>query len=173
MSEIKGKVALVTGASSGIGYCTAKKLALEGARLSITARRENKLLECNREISMMKPEAEVLCIPGDITNTKDVGNLLEKTVSELGTIDILINNSGVAHFGTIKGADMESIRRMFEINFFGSVDLIQRTLRIMLENNSGHIVFVTSFLENIALPEFGYYCASKGAMKLFAETLMY
>ncbi|MDF3140850.1 MULTISPECIES: SDR family NAD(P)-dependent oxidoreductase [unclassified Streptomyces] len=115
--RLEGTVALVTGASSGIGHATALELAREGASVALVGRREDRLTDLAAEISNAGGKA--LVVPADITTAEAAAEAVERTVDGLSRLDILVNNAGLMLLGPAPGADLNDWRRMIDINLMG------------------------------------------------------
>jgi NADP-dependent 3-hydroxy acid dehydrogenase YdfG len=141
-SELDGQIAIVTGASSGIGSATAESLASRGASVVIAARREDELEAL--EASIEDTDGEALVVPTDITNDDDIDNLVETTIDEYGHIDILVNNAGVMPLAHIAEADRETLKTTIDVNLTGLITLTHAVVPTMLEQESGYIVNLSS-----------------------------
>ena len=115
--RLEGTVALVTGASSGIGRATALELAREGAAVALVGRREDRLTELAAEVS--KADGKALVVPADITTAEAAAEAVERTVENLGRLDTLVNNAGLMLLGPAPAADLNDWRRMIDINLMG------------------------------------------------------
>src|SRR5262249_33997610 len=115
--RIEGKVVLITGASQGIGAACASEFARAGAKLSLTARSEERLRQA--------APAGALLTHGDLINDQDRRNIVERTLECFGAIDILINNAGAGLYGPSWGAPFDEVRRLMELNFFAALAIIQ------------------------------------------------
>lgn len=168
---VRGKVAIVTGASSGIGAVVAKRLGEAGARVAVLARRAEKLEAVCQDIENMGGEAYPY--PCDLTNFENVDDVIEEIVDDLGSIDILVNNAG----RSIRRSVFESLdrfhdfERTMELNYFGALRMILRTLPHMAEQGSGHIVNISSIGVLSNAPRFSAYVASKAALDAFSRTI--
>ena len=166
--QLQGKVALVTGASSGIGEATAVALAAEGAAVAIAARRVDRL-----DTLKAKLEAEgarVFAVELDVTDEAACRTAVERTVQELGGLDIVVNNAGVMLLGPIEGADTQDWRRMVETNVLGLMYVTHAALPHLLERG-GDVVQVSSVAGRVARAGSGVYNASKFAVGAFSESL--
>lgn len=169
--KLSGKVVLITGASSGIGFVTAKKLAASGAKVVLVARTESKLIETQNVIHKAGGEAYVY--PCDLNDMDAIDAMAEKVLEDFGHVDVLINNAG----RSIRRGVMESLdrfhdyERTMQLNYFGAVRLILRLLPKMLERRHGHIINISSIgvLSNAA--RFSAYVASKSALDAFTRCL--
>ena len=140
---LKGKTAIVTGASRGIGKALAASVASLGINLTIAARQEGPLQEAAEEISR-KYKVEVLVVPCDVTKLKDLENLVNKTREKFGSIDILINNAGVSSQYPFEKQPLEDFERLAHTNYLGYVRLIRLVINEMIKNKSGSIINMVS-----------------------------
>lgn len=180
MTRLSGKVAVVTGASSGIGRATAVALARRGARVALVARSEDALRETARRIAEAtggsagargEGVARALVAPADVTDPAAIETVAARVRAELGPVDILVNNAGIGHFGPFADMPGEEVRRVMEVNFMGALHCTRAFLPEMLERGSGTVAFVSSGLGAIAFPGMSVYCASKFALNGFADSL--
>src|SRR5436190_6778569 len=160
------RVAVVTGASSGIGEATAKALAAEGFAVALAARREDRINELAKEIG-----DQALAVPTDVADPDSARALIEKTKSELGRVDVLVNNAGVMLLGPIMGADLEHWQRMVNVNVLGLLYCTHAALPVMQEQGGGHIVNVSSVAGRVARLGSGVYNATKWGVVGFSESL--
>lgn len=161
--RIDGKVVLITGASEGIGAACAAEFARCGAKLSLTARSEEGLVRAGG------PDA--LITPGDITDEETRRRVVASTLDRYGTIDILINNAGVGSYAPTWLAPTDETRRMFEVNFFALLGMIQLVVPHMRARRDGMIVNVGSIGGKMTLPWLTLYSASKYAVGSLTEGL--
>jgi short-subunit dehydrogenase len=161
--RIEGKVALITGASEGVGAACAVEFARCGASLSLTARSVEELARAGG------PGA--LITPGDLTSEDTRRSVVERTLERFGRIDILVNNAGVGSYAPSWAAPMEETRRMWELNFFALLGMIQLVVPHMRERRSGTIVNVGSIGGKMTLPWLTLYSASKYAVGSLTEGL--
>lgn len=166
--RLDGKVALVTGASSGIGEATALALAAEGASVAIGARRADRLETLRAKLAA--DDVPTLAVDLDVTDENACRAAVTHTVQELGGLDILVNNAGVMLLGTIEGADTEDWRRMVETNVLGLMYMTHAALPHLLERR-GAVVQVSSVAGRVARLGGGVYNASKFAVNAFSESL--
>jgi NADP-dependent 3-hydroxy acid dehydrogenase YdfG len=168
-NQLTGKVAIVTGASSGIGEATAIALATEGASVVIAARRRDRLAALEQRIIQMG--GTVLTIPADVSDEAQVRDLVNQTHAKFGRIDILINNAGVMLLGAIDGANTEDWRRMINVNVLGLMYATHAVLPLMKAQKTGHIVNLSSVAGRVANAGTGVYNATKWAVGAFSESL--
>lgn len=142
-ANLKGKSAIVTGASRGIGKALAETLAGLGVNVAIAARQEGPLKETAEEIAK-KFKVKVLPIACDVTKLADLENLVDKTRKEFGKIDILINNAGVSSQYPFHKQPMEDLERLAHTNYLGYVRLIRLVINEMMERKSGAIINMVS-----------------------------
>jgi short-subunit dehydrogenase len=161
--RIDGKVVLITGASEGIGAATAAEFARCGAKLSLTARSEAGLARAGG------PDA--LITPGDITDEETRRRVVERTLERYGTIDILINNAGIGLYAPTWTAPMDETRRLWDVNFFAMLGMIQLVAPHMRARRDGTIVNVGSIGGKMTLPWLTLYSASKYAVGSLTEGL--
>ncbi|MBD1832193.1 SDR family NAD(P)-dependent oxidoreductase [Cyanobacteria bacterium FACHB-472] len=169
VGKLDGKVAIVTGASAGIGEATAIALAAEGAQVAIAARRFDRLnAVCDR---IATAGGKALPIVADITDETQVQNLVEKANAQLGRVDILVNNAGIALSGNIEGANTSDWRRMIDLNVLGLMYATHAVLPILKAQGTGHIVNISSVAGRTARVGIGGYNATKWGVNGFSESL--
>jgi NADP-dependent 3-hydroxy acid dehydrogenase YdfG len=170
MSEqLRGRVALVSGASSGFGEATALKLAADGARVAIAARREDRLQDLAERIRGAGGEAEV--IVADFGREEEAQAAVRRTEERFGRLDILINNAGVMYLEPVAEADLGRWRRMIEVNVLGLIAATQAALPGMIARRDGHIVNISSTSGRIGSPNGAGYSATKFGVVGFTEAL--
>jgi NADP-dependent 3-hydroxy acid dehydrogenase YdfG len=169
VGKLDGKVAIITGASSGIGEATAIALAAEGAKVAIAARRAERLNEVAKQIQAKG--SQVLPISTDITNEAEVNDLVQKTNAELGQIDILVNNAGIGVLGTIDTGNTADWRRAFDVNVLGVLYATRAVLPLFKIQQSGHIVNISSVAGRTARAGVGVYNATKWGVNALSEAL--
>ncbi len=167
--QLPGNRAIITGASSGIGRALAMELAARGARIIVTARREERLSALVEELSA--PDRKAIAVAGDITDRRLRERLIQTAVDELGGLDILINNAGIGAVGPFADADEDRLRKIMEVNFFAPLELTRLALPVLAEGNSPIVVNVSSVLGHFAVPGKSEYCASKFALHGFTDAL--
>lgn len=165
---MKDKVVIITGASSGIGKALAYEMAARGANVVIAARSETKLALIESEIS--RSGSAVLAVKTDVSKEEDCKRLVEMTVGRFGKIDVLINNAGVSMRALFEDLELDVIRRLMDINFWGAIYCTKYALPYLLKSG-GSVVGVSSVAGFKGLPGRTGYSASKFAMQGFLETL--
>jgi NADP-dependent 3-hydroxy acid dehydrogenase YdfG len=165
---LAGKVAIVTGASSGIGEATAMALASAGARIAIVARRADRLDALAAKVAGEGGSA--LKLAADVANAADQQRIVEATVAEWGRIDILVNNAGVMLLSPVAEADTEEWRQMVEVNLVALMNLCKLALP-QLKKSAGHIVNISSVAGRVANPTAAVYAATKFGVGAFSEAL--
>lgn len=166
---LNNKVAIITGASSGIGAALAELLAKEGATVVLAARRVDKLYELAQKIKSAGGKAVVH--PCDVTVKQEAENLIHQTVLDLERVDILINNAGRGHFASVEDTTDEMIQSMFKLNVYSLWYTVRPVLKYMKEQGSGHIINVASMAGKIGYPYNSAYVAAKHACVGFTYAL--
>ena len=164
------KVALITGASAGIGRATAMVFAHQGYRLALAARQPEPLTQAAIAIEKAT-NVDVLVVPADVTDPKQVAAVVDKTIDRFETVDVLINNAGMCASGPFADTTLEQWHQVMDVNFWGYVHTIQAVLPHMLERKQGQIVNVGSVGGKMPLPQMTAYCASKYAVTGLTESL--
>jgi short-subunit dehydrogenase len=164
----KDKVIIITGASSGIGLATARLFAGMGAKLSLAARSIDRLESLASELT--DDRSRILCIKTDVSVEEDCRRLIEETVRKFGKIDILINNAGISMRAPFMDVNMEVIKKLMNVNFWGTVYCTKYALPEILKTK-GSIVGVISTAGYVAIPGRTGYVTSKYAIRGFLETL--
>jgi NADP-dependent 3-hydroxy acid dehydrogenase YdfG len=172
---LDGTVALVTGASSGIGAATARALAAQGANLALAARRADRLEELSKAIT--NAGGRTLVLDTDVTDSAQAEGAVERTVRELGRLDIVINNAGVMLLGPIENAPLEEWERMVEVNALGVLYVAHAALPHLLKaaqdspRRVADMVNVSSVAGRIARRNSGVYNLTKFGIGAFSESL--
>jgi clavulanate-9-aldehyde reducatase len=169
MGELDGRVALVTGASSGIGEATAMHLAAEGASVALVARRHDRLVKLANRIESEGGQA--LPIEADLSDHGKVEALVGQVAGQFDGLHILINNAGVMLLGPVDGANVEEWRRMIDINLLGLLYCTREALPVIRESGGGHIVNVSSVAGRQANLGTAVYNMTKWGVTGFSEAL--
>ena len=169
MGQLDGKVAAITGASSGIGEATAHVLAAEGAKVSLAARRSDRIEALARRIE--GDGGTALAIETDVTDEEQANRFVTRTNEELGSVDILVNNAGVMLLGPVIGAPTDEWRRMLDVNALGLLYCTHAVLPMMGEAGAGDIVNVASVAGRIAGAGSAVYNLTKFGVVAFSEAL--
>jgi len=167
--ELAKMVALVTGASSGIGRLLALSLAEKGARVALVARRADLLCELPAEIR--RRGGDSLAVPCDVADPAQVQAASTRVLEHYGAVDLLVNNAGYGHHRSFLEWELADIERMMRVNYFGAVYFTRALLPQMVARRSGWIVFVASVAGKIAVPDESAYVATKFALVGFAEAV--
>ena len=162
--SIKGRVAVVTGASRGIGEAIADALAAEGCRLALAARSIDRLEEVAGGLRL-RHGVEVLTVPTDIGDEDQARRLIETVEGHFGAVDILVNNAGMGIYGALDELHLDDLRKVFEVNFFGPLAALQAAVPGMRRNGGGTIVNVSSIVGKFPQPLGGGYTATKFALQ--------
>jgi len=166
---IEGKVAIITGASSGIGYATALKLSNAGAKIAIGARRVDKLEELAKQI--IDNGGEVYFQKLDVTSREECDNFAKAVLEKWNSVDILVNNAGLMPLSFFKSLKVDEWDRMIDVNIKGVLYTTGAVITHMKEKKSGHIVNLSSVAGRIVFPAGSVYCATKHAVAAFSEGL--
>ncbi|WP_455137624.1 SDR family oxidoreductase [Thermophilibacter sp.] len=169
--DLTGKVALVTGASSGLGVQMAKALARAGAKLAICARRVEKLESVKAEIEALG--AECYAHACDVTDIEQIKQCVADVEAHYGRIDILVNNAGTSGMGNAESQDTEQWRRILSTNLDGPYYMAREVARGMIERGYGKIVMLGSIHSTVGMAELplSAYCASKGGILMLTKQL--
>ncbi|XP_047528149.1 dehydrogenase/reductase SDR family protein 7-like [Vanessa atalanta] len=173
-NALQGKVVVVTGASSGIGEALAHVLYENGCKVILASRRINELNRVKEDLLSKKnalTTEEPLAIELDLSNLDQLESFVNKVYESCGKIDILINNGGVSHRGSILHTKLDVDQKIMLTNYLGSVGITKAVLPRMVERKSGHIVFISSVQGLIAIPDRSAYAASKHALQAFGDCL--
>ncbi len=167
--SFENKVVWITGASSGIGEALAYTFAKRGAKLVLSARREEELQRVAANCKLA--EANYLVLPFDVSKYEEAEAKAQQVLARFGQVDILVNNAGLSHWSKIKDMTMEVLKRIIDTNFLGGAALTKAVLPSMLEKRKGQIVVVSSILGKIVTHKQAAYNASKHALHGFFDTL--
>ncbi len=161
--KLAGKVAVITGGTSGIGLATAKRFVEEGAYVFITGRRRGELDSAVTEIGR-----EVIGVQGDVAKLSDLDKLYAEVKEKKGTLDIIFANAGTGEFAPLGAITEEHFDKQFNVNVRGVLFSVQKSLPLM--NRGGSIVLNASIVSSTGSPAFSVYSATKAAVRSFART---
>ena len=164
---MKRKVILITGASSGLGKATAHHLASQGFIVIGTSRHGSSLKSLNES----KEKTSPFILKMDLTNEQSIEEAVYTIMKTYGSIDVLINNAGMGISGSVEESNITDVKKLFETNFFGTLNLTQTVLPIMRKQQSGLIISMSSIGGVLGLPFQGIYSASKFAIEGVMESL--
>lgn len=167
--SLAGRIALVTGASSGIGEAAAIALAEAGASVAISARRADRLEALAKKIETAG--AKALILPGDVVDEAVATATVEKTLAHFGKLDILVNSAGIMHMGTVEGTDLAEYRRVMDVNLMGTVYTCKAVIGPMKAQGHGDIINISSQAGRKTGPMVGAYAASKHALNAMSNSM--
>jgi len=167
--KIENKVAIVTGASKGIGKAIATRFAREGASLVVASRSRDALEKVAHEIKSAGGEALVVTV--DVRNADSIDELVKKTVSHYGRLDLLVNNAGITMGGASEELSPEDWRTAMETDLFGVFFACQAAARVMIPQGSGNIINISSVNGILAAPRRAAYCSSKAGVNALTKVL--
>lgn len=156
--KVKDKVAIVTGASSGIGYATAELLSKKGAIVVLVARSENKLLDLSKKLN------KSLALVADLSKKDEVRKTIKKVVNKFGRIDILVNNAGVGYDAPLEKINIDKLQYVFELDVVGPLVAMQEVIPFMRKQKGGVIVNISSGTSLMYLPNMSAYSSMKRAI---------
>lgn len=170
MKSLAGQVAIVTGASSGIGAATVKELVRAGTRVVLTGRRKTRL---DAVIAELSPDARASClgVDGDLTHDDVRRAIVERTLATFGRIDLLVNNAGYGQRGPLERVSIEAVRRNYETNVFSLLALTQLVLPHFRERRAGRVINIGSVAGRIARPMTSVYDSTKHALEALSAGL--
>ncbi|GAA4311340.1 oxidoreductase [Pontixanthobacter gangjinensis] len=160
------RIWFITGISSGLGKALAQSVIDSGDFMIGTFRTRPEVVEFNRKNSQ-----SAYAVRLDLTDQESIGLALKSVMQKFGRIDVLVNNAGIGFAGAIEEASEDEVRNVFEINFFGTLNLTRQILPIMRKQRKGHIIQISSHAGVKSFPGFGIYNASKFALEGFSEAL--
>ncbi len=165
---MQNKVIIITGASSGIGKALAEELSSRGARLVLASRNITKLNEMAEQLR--SKNREVMVCPADVSVESECRNLISKTIEKYNTIDVLINNAGISMRALFEKVELDVIRKVMDVNFWGTVYCTKFALPYLLQSR-GSLIGISSIAGYKGLPGRAAYSASKFAMQGFLEVV--
>jgi NAD(P)-dependent dehydrogenase (short-subunit alcohol dehydrogenase family) len=163
MNMLDGKVAVITGGSSGIGLATAERFVAEGAHVFLTGRRESELAKAGAQIGR-----NVTTVQGDVSNLADLDRLYETVRAEKGGLDIVVANAGIQELRTLAEVTPEHVEKLLEVNMRGPLFTVQKALPLL--RDGGSVVLVSSTADRVGIPEFTVYSAAKAAQRSFTRS---
>jgi NAD(P)-dependent dehydrogenase (short-subunit alcohol dehydrogenase family) len=166
--KYKGKVAIITGSSRGIGKAIAIQMAQQGCTVVLNGRNQERLDQALAEVKQYQDQA--ISIRCDVGDSEEAHRLVEETVSRFGRLDILINNVGVSNRGKFADTHPDVFRKVFDTNLFGSVNPTVPAMPHIRESK-GSIVFISSLAGIRGLPELSAYCSAKMGLRAVAESI--
>ncbi len=169
--DIKGKVAIVTGGTKGIGRGIAEALVRQGANVCISARSRHEIDDTIRDLRALNGGTST-GIVADVCNYSQVKPLFELAVGEFGGLDILVNNAGIGLFQTVEEMSPEDFRSVIETNLFGVFYCCREAIPVMKQRGGGYIINISSLAGVNAHPQMAAYNASKFGLNGFSESLM-
>jgi short-subunit dehydrogenase len=165
-AQLNGKVAVITGASMGIGEALAKLFVEEGALVVLTARDQARLEAARARIGHPEQTPVLTC---DVRNREEIDRVLSLTLHNFGRVDIWVNNAGHGMNDSVEMMDRDAYRRMFDTNLFGAIDGMQAAIPAMKRQGSGVIINISSVAGHIPLPFAAAYCATKFALNAIGK----
>jgi 3-dehydrosphinganine reductase len=169
-SSFQGRLALVTGGSSGIGLAVARLLAQNGANVRLLARHPDSLEAACRSLDTSAGQKHGYYTV-DVAKWSDVQAVIQRLEQEAGVPDLVINSAGIAHPGLVQDIPVEVQHELMDVDYFGTVHTVKALLPAMLERGSGYIVNISSAAGYASGPGYGAYSASKYAVRAFSEAL--
>ncbi|MGV3596693.1 MAG: oxidoreductase [Bacteroidota bacterium] len=160
------KVWIITGCSTGFGRELAKLTLKQGYRVGVASRNTDDV----KDIVEGYPET-ALAVKLDVTKPDEIKSAVEQVKQKFGRVDVLVNNAGIGYFGAVEESEDDEVRRMFEINYFGLVNMTKEVLPIMRSQRSGHIINIASIGGLVGFPALGHYNATKFAVDGLSEAL--
>lgn len=160
------KVWIITGCSTGFGRELALQTLAKGCRVGVSARNTDDI----KDIVEQYPETAI-SLKLDVTKPDEIKTAVAQVKEKFGRVDVLVNNAGIGYFGAIEESEDNEVRRMFEINYFGLVNMTNEVLPIMRAQRSGHIINISSIAGLVGFPAVGHYNATKFAVDGMSEAL--
>ncbi|MBX2860880.1 MAG: SDR family oxidoreductase [Vampirovibrio sp.] len=169
---LKGQIALITGAGSGIGKAIATILAGQGVNLVLNGRNHQKLTETAETIKQSHPGVEILLAPGDVTQSSKAESLITQTIDAFGRLDILINNAGISgKIALLQEISVEEIDRTLATNLNAPIYLMRSAIPVMVRQQQGVIININSIAGKTAFPYWSVYDASKFGLRAMTEAV--
>jgi NAD(P)-dependent dehydrogenase (short-subunit alcohol dehydrogenase family) len=170
--DFKGKTALVTGASRGIGLAIAAELARGGAAVTISSRKPEQVEAAAGDLRAQVPDARVLAVAANTGSDDDRAEVVRRTVEEFGSLDVLVNNTGInPTYGPLVDADLNAVRKLFDVNVVGALGFVQLAVKAWMGEHGGSIVNIASIAGLRSSGVISAYGASKAALIRLTEEL--
>lgn len=170
MSALKGKVAIVTGAATGIGQAIAVRFAEEGARVVVDWLGKPRPTKTEKAIA--KVGGTSISVEADVAEPEDARRLIARAVEAFGGLDIVVNNAGIEAKAAFVDYPIEEARKIMNVNFMGTFLVAQAAAKAMIaQGRGGRIVNISSVHEDLPMPGNAVYCASKGAIRMLTRTI--
>lgn len=172
MNALKGKVALVTGAGSGIGQAIAVRFAQEGAHVVVNTHPGGKHSGANVADPVVKFDKDTFAIEANVDNRAEVDGMVQKIVQKFGRLDICVNNAGIEFKKPFLDITDDEWNKVLSVNLYGSFVVSQVAARQMVkQGQGGKLIFISSIHEDVPFPQFAPYCASKGGERMLMRNL--
>lgn len=162
---LKRKTAIITGGGTGIGAAIARRFVAEGAKVCIVGRRDSVL----EQVVQSLPSGTAVMCQGDVSEPKHIDRIIETALSFGQTINILVNNAGVAYEGSITSAKLDEWRKTLEVNLIGPFMLMRAAIPHMIKDGGGSIVNISSLASLRGVPQNSAYCASKAGLNMLTQ----
>jgi 3-oxoacyl-[acyl-carrier protein] reductase len=167
--ETLAKTALVTGASRGIGFGVALRLAQEGIKTAIVGRDQMRIEQAAKKITELSG-TQTIAIAGDVSSWNDCVSAVDQVVKQFGSIDVLVPNAGIGVIGSVEESDPSDWAKMMEVNYLGTAHIIKATLPTMKKQGAGDVIAIVSAGGTKGYPEWSGYCATKWAVMGFMDS---
>ena len=167
--ETLAKTALVTGASRGIGFGVALRLAQEGIKTAIVGRDQMRIEQAAKKITELSG-TQTIAIAGDVSSWNDCVSAVDQVVKQFGSIDVLVPNAGIGVIGSVEESDPSDWAKMMEVNYLGTAHIIKAALPTMKKQGAGDVIAIVSAGGTKGYPEWSGYCATKWAVMGFMDS---
>jgi 3-oxoacyl-[acyl-carrier protein] reductase len=167
--ETLAKTALVTGASRGIGFGVALRLAQEGIKTAIVGRDQIRIEQAAKKITELSG-TQTIAIAGDVSSWNDCVSAVDQVVKQFGSIDVLVPNAGIGVIGSVEESDPSDWAKMMEVNYLGTAHIVKAALPTMKKQGAGDVIAIVSAGGTKGYPEWSGYCATKWAVMGFMDS---
>ena len=167
--ETLAKTALVTGASRGIGFGVALRLAQEGIKTAIVGRDQTRIEQAAKKITELSG-TQTIAIAGDVSSWNDCVSAVDQVVKQFGSIDVLVPNAGIGIIGSVEESDPADWAKMMEVNYLGTAHIVKAALPTMKKQGAGDVIAIVSAGGTKGYPEWSGYCATKWAVMGFMDS---